>query len=187
MTKAIVWVASSLPALWWTGQYLTGRIVYGEYIHHTGLLALQLVVLALAITPVSRWLPNARLRSGLLRHRRAIGVASFAYLTLHAVAYLWRQPWSRVLAEGVTPAYLTAWVGLVIMGLLAATSNNASVRRLGRRWKQLHRSVYAAAALAFAHWVLTAFDPRAAYGWLIALLVIEASRWVPTRGARASG
>jgi sulfoxide reductase heme-binding subunit YedZ len=32
------------------------------------------------------------------------------------------------------------------------------VHKLGRAWKRLHRLVYLAAALTFAHWLLVAFD-----------------------------
>ncbi|MEM9388611.1 MAG: ferric reductase-like transmembrane domain-containing protein [Pseudomonadota bacterium] len=149
------------------------------------MLSLQLVVLALAITPLRRWLPYASLRRWLVSQRRAVGVASFAYLALHVCAYLWRQPWSRVLTEGASAAYLSAWMGAAIMLLLAVTSNDRSVRRLGARWKRLHRGAYVAASLAFAHWVLTAYDPRMAYGWLLVLLLIEASRLLPSSTAEA--
>ncbi len=178
MSRALTWLVLAVPAVWWTAAFATGRQVYGEYVHHTGLLSLQLVILALAITPVCRWLPRAGLSAWLRRSRRYIGVASFAYLALHTGAYLLRQPWARILSEGTTLAYSTAWVAFVFMLLLALTSNNGAVRSLGIRWKQLHRTVYLAAGLAFAHWILTAYDPSTAYGWLALLLLLEGSRLV---------
>ena len=46
---------------------------------------------------------------------------------------------------------------------LAVTSNDASVRAMGRKWRSLHKTVYVAAILTYLHWVLTAFDPTAGY------------------------
>ena len=59
---------------------------------------------------------------------------------------------------------------------LAATSSDAAVRALKRSWKRLHRLVYPAAVLAFAHWALTAFDPGTAYLHIAALAAIELVR-----------
>jgi sulfoxide reductase heme-binding subunit YedZ len=52
------------------------------------------------------------------------------------------------------------------------------VRWLKRNWKRLHRLVYLGAALALAHWMLTAFDPLAAYIHAGVLIAIEALRLV---------
>ncbi|CDX58008.1 hypothetical protein MPL3365_290045 [Mesorhizobium plurifarium] len=64
---------------------------------------------------------------------------------------------------------------------LAATSNDFAVRTLRRNWKRLHRVVYLAALLLFVHWVLSAFDPLAAYLHLTVLLALEAVRFPPNR------
>ena len=79
----------------------------------------------------------------------------------------------------------TGWLALVVMLVLAATSNDASVRRLGRRWPLLHRTVYAAAALSFVHWILSAFDPVPGYIHLGVLAGLEAIRLLRPR-ARAA-
>jgi sulfoxide reductase heme-binding subunit YedZ len=115
----------------------------------------------------------------LARRRRYIGVAAFGYSLLHAVAYLERQgALQRIIAEAAEWGLLTGWVAFFVMLALAATSNDTSVRRLRTRWKWLHRTVYAAAVLTFAHWILTAFDPTAAYVHLGILAALEAARLV---------
>lgn len=169
------------PGVWWTLSFADDSLVYGEFVHRTGLFSLQLVILALAVTPLCRLLPSGVCR-WLRRSRRHFGVASFAYLLMHAGAYLIRQPWARVLDDAITAAYATAWLGFVIMLALAVTSNDSSVRRLGRRWKTLHRLVYPAAALAFVHWLLTAFAPADAVPWLLLLAAVEGLRLVPRVG-----
>ena len=67
---------------------------------------------------------------------------------------------------------------------LAVTSNDASARLLRRRWKLLHRGVYAAAVLTFAHWILSAFDPIPGAIHLAVLVALEAIRLWKTYGYR---
>lgn len=74
---------------------------------------------------------------------------------------------------------LTGWIAMFIFVALAVTSNNASVRALGKRWKSLHKLVYVAAILTFLHWILTAFDPLTGYIHAAILLGIQALRLVP--------
>ena len=70
---------------------------------------------------------------------------------------------------------------MLIFTALAITSNNTSVRMLGKRWKGLHRFVYAAAVLTFLHWILLAFDPLQGYIHAGVLVVIQVLRFVRPR------
>ena len=90
-----------------------------------------------------------------------------------------------ILTESLRPDIATGWLALMICMILAATSTNRGIRLLGKLWKMLHRSVYAAALLVFAHWMLTAFDPQLACTVLLALCMVEALRWVPNRRKQA--
>lgn len=179
--KYAVWVALCAPAVHILFRYITDTISYGEVVHETGSWSVGLLFVALAVTPLGKIVPP-RWMTFLRFHRRAIGVASFAYAALHTIAYL-EKKWGAdlIMTEGLKPGLGTGWLALVIFLVLAITSNNRSVRKLGRSWKRLHRSVYVAAALVFAHWILTAFEPRLAYTVLAALCVVEALRWIPRR------
>jgi methionine sulfoxide reductase heme-binding subunit len=170
----------AVPGAWWLFAYVTGVLFYGEVVHATGRLSARLLILTLAMTPLSRVLPRARWLGWLRRRRRYLGVAAFGYALFHAVVYVARQPAiADVLGDARTAAMWTAWIALMLMLALAATSNDASVRRLGRRWKLLHRAAYAAAVLSFAHWILSAFDPIPAYLHLGVLVAVEALRFSP--------
>ena len=108
---------------------------------------------------------------------------TFAFAAAHVVAYLWRKgDLGLITTEALEAGLATGWVAGVLFIALALTSNDASVRRLGRRWQVLHRSVYLAAVLTFVHWVMTAFDPTA--GWMHAAVlgVLLGFRLVPRRG-----
>ncbi len=180
----LVWILLALPGLYLTYRYVRGATFYGEYLHATGELAARLLIVALAVTPLRLLFPNARWVRWLARARRWIGVAVFGYSLLHAVAYLLRQgELTRIAADAAEAAMWTGWLALLVMLALATTSNDWSVRRLGRRWKWLHRTVYAAAVLTSAHWILSAFDPVSGAVHLGVLAVLEGIRLVQLRRA----
>lgn len=168
-----------MPALHILFRYLADTMSYGEVIHETGDWSVGLLFIALAVTPIGRIAPKLGGLRFLRFHRRAIGVASFAYAALHTITYLERK-WGAdlIVTEGFKPGMATGWLALLIFLVLAATSNNRSVANLGRSWKALHRTVYVAAALVFVHWILTAFEPQLAYITLFALCIVETLRWI---------
>jgi len=166
-TKQFVWLILYVPLLAQTYRYQLELVFYGEYLHWTGLQSTRLILLALSITPLRSFFPTAIWVKWLLSKRRAIGVASFIYALLHLVAYLVNTGnLQSIVQEGQTIGLLTGWVAFVIFLLLAATSNDYSLRLLLRRWKTLHKAVYLGAALTLAHWILTAFNPTTAYIYL---------------------
>lgn len=157
---AFFWALLAVPGVVMTYRYVQGTMFYGEYLHATGELGARLLIVALAVTPLRLMMPNAGWVRWLGRRRRYVGVAAFGYSLLHAVAYLVRKATlAAIFAEAAELAIATGWAALIVMVMLAATSNDASVRLLRRAWKWLHRAAYAAAALTFAHWILSAFDP----------------------------
>jgi sulfoxide reductase heme-binding subunit YedZ len=82
-------------------------------------------------------------------------------------------------------AGLTAFLCLVP---LAATSTRAAARRLGPRWKTLHRLVFAAAAAAVVHyaWLVKA-DLAAPLGHAALLALLVGLRMRPLKHAPAPG
>jgi sulfoxide reductase heme-binding subunit YedZ len=97
-------------------------------------------------------------------------------------AYIIRLEPARVASEAGELGMLTGWIAFVIFVALALTSNNWSVKQIGRRWKMLHRFVYVAAIFTFAHWILTAFDPLTGTLHLSVIAALEAYRlWKVSR------
>jgi sulfoxide reductase heme-binding subunit YedZ len=180
---AVLAAVLALPWAWLALRYLTGRSFYGEMVHASGDWAIWFLLAALAVTPLRRVFPRQAWTAWLLPRRRYLGVAAFAYAALHTAVYVVRQAeLPRILAEALEAGMLTGWLAFAIFVPLALTSNDTSVRRLGRAWKRLHRTVYAAAVLSFAHWILVAFDPTVAYAHLAVLVVLETIRLVPWPG-----
>ena len=185
------WLLLGLPAGWIAARYLSGAVTYGQALHETGDWAAWLLVAAMAVTPLRLLAPRAGWSQWLMRRRRALGVATFGYALFHTLVYLVRkaQP-ALIIQEGARPDLLAGWIALAVLLALALTSNDVSVRWLGRRWKALHRLVYPAAALTFLHWLLTAFDRTNAVVTAAVLIAVEAVRLglvLRNRRVRSSG
>lgn len=186
-----LWAVLALPALYTVFAYWRGTTFYGEVVHSSGVLATRLLILTMAVTPLCLAFPRAGWTRWLKARRRHLGVAAFGYASLHAGVYIQRQAWPAILEDAGAAAMWTGWVALLVMFALAATSNDASVRLMSGKWKWLHRAVYVVAALTFAHWILSAFDPLSGWIHLGVLVALEAYRVFksalrePSRRARA--
>lgn len=151
-----VWLIGLIPLMLLVGDTLTGRLGVDpvrDIEHRLGRTALYLLIASLCITPVLRLT-----RLNLMRFRRAMGLLCFSYALLHVVAWavmdmglLWAQMARDVVKR---PYLLFGMAAFVILVLLAMTSNDAAIRRMGAGWRRLHRLAYAAAPLAAVHWIL---------------------------------
>lgn len=174
----LVYVLGLLPAPWFLYLGLTGGLgvePIKALEHELGLLALQLLVTGLAITPLRRFAGV-----NLIRFRRAVGVLAFTYVALHLLVWLVLdvQSPARIWADIVKRPYITiGMVGFLLMLPLALTSNNWSVRRLGPRWRQLHKLTYIVVILGAVHFVMLSkgfqLEPLA---YLAAMLILLALR-----------
>ena len=184
-SKYLVWALLGLPFLVICVQFANDTITYGQVLHQTGLWSAGMLLAALAITPLRGALSSSQSVMAIVPHRRSLGVASFAYAALHTGAYLERK-WGAdlIVKEGLEPDLATGWIALAIFVVLAITSNDRSMRAMGRSWKKLHRWVYLATALLLAHWWLAVFDRTYAYVFVAALALTQIPRlldWVKKR------
>ncbi len=149
-----VWLILLVPAVWtfWLG--LTGGLG-AEPIkaleRELGEVALQLLVLGLCITPLRRFLGL-----NLIRFRRAIGLLAFTYVGLHLLVWLVLdvQIPAQIWADIVKRPYVTVgFTAFLLMIPLALTSNDRALRRLGPRWRQLHKLTYGVAVLGAVHFI----------------------------------
>lgn len=151
--KYFIWIALALPAVWELYELSAVEAYVREEIspltRATGRYAGWLIILALSVTPLMRLTKGARFVRFLLTHRRAIGVAAFFYSVLHTYLYALERGW-LILRDSLHYSIWTGWLALALMLVLAATSNNASQRKLGPRWKKLQRLAYAAGAITFS-------------------------------------
>jgi sulfoxide reductase heme-binding subunit YedZ len=118
-----------------------------------GFRGLQFLLASLAITPLRRAGLN------LLRFRRALGLLSFIYVSLHLTAWVWLDMglrWDEMLADLTKrPFVILGMIGFVVMVPLAATSWNGAIRRLGAvAWNRLHKLAYVAILAGAVHLAL---------------------------------
>lgn len=140
----------------------------------TGRWALRFLLLCLLISPlreITGW-PK------LIPLRRTFGLYAWFYATLHLLVYVflllqlrWFEIWDDILER---PYITVGFLAFLMLCVLALTSNKYMMRKLGRRWKRLHRLVYFAGGLGVLHlaWILrTDVTDAVFYGSILVLLL----------------
>jgi len=160
--------------------------------HFTGSWTLLILLATLGITPLRKltgW-------TGLIKFRRMLGLFAFFYALLHFSTYLILDhffDFARIAKDILKRPYVTVgFTGFMLMIPLAITSTAGMIRRLGKRWRQLHRLVYVVAVAGVIHfyWLVKADIRRPAqYGAVLALLLGYrlAMKLVPGIESRFSG
>lgn len=151
-------LALLVPVLWWVYQIFFGDLgaePAKELNHLTGFTALIYLILNLWIGTIwSYWKAWPKQLRFLLAERRFLGVLTFLILAGHVFFYLALEAFElKALTQMIEKTYLIfgsfAFLG---MAILAATSNDWSLRKLGgKRWKSLHRIVYFVTILVTVH------------------------------------
>jgi sulfoxide reductase heme-binding subunit YedZ len=181
--KPTVFVAALVPLGLLVRDTMTGGLGANpveEITHRTGLTAITLLMLTLAVTPASQLLGAG----WLMRLRRMLGLFAFTYAVLHFLTYVADQTWLTgeglslaVVVEDVAerPYVTVGFATFLLLAPLAVTSTRGWVKRLGgKRWQRLHRLVYLAGAGAVLHflWLVKADTRRPAlYGLALVLLL----------------
>ncbi|MEC7816920.1 MAG: protein-methionine-sulfoxide reductase heme-binding subunit MsrQ [Pseudomonadota bacterium] len=183
--KLAIWVVALLPLGWLVYQLFTGMLGPdpGQTVTESlGLTALQLLLATLMVTPLKRvagW-------SGWLRVRRLLGLFAFFYAVLHVLAFLqfilgWGDLWATFTRR---PYIIAGALGFLMLLPLAFTSTKAAMKRLGRRWKPLHRLIYPAVGLVWVHFLWQArsdITEMVAYGALVVGLLAVRVYWFGAR------
>jgi sulfoxide reductase heme-binding subunit YedZ len=145
----------------------------GDYItDQTGTWTITFLTISLSVTPLRRitgW-------NDLVKLRRMLGLFAFFYGTLHMLTWVVFVHFFEVsfMVEDVVmrPFITIGMATFLILLVLAITSNQFSIRKLGRRWQSLHRLVYVAAILAVIH-----------FWWLVKADITEPRRWAVVIGS----
>ena len=196
--KPLVFIVCLVPFGQLVFNYFTDNLTANpiEYItRFTGSYALLILLASLAITPLrklSGW-------NELIKLRRMLGLYAFFYAALHFATYMVLDLFFDFAAIGkdiLKRPYITVgFSALMLMIPLALTSNAAMIRRLGKRWQQLHYLVYGVAILGVVHfyWLVKADIRRPVqYGATLILLfgcriwVKWATLWKASRSTRST-
>ena len=177
-TKSLLCMLLSIPAVVIVADYASTPGAWpGDALAPTGEWSARFIILALALTPLAQLFPRSPLVRTLVRHRRAIGVAAFAYSLLHLAFYVADMgALEPILAEIGAPAIWTGWLAFLCLLPPALTSNDAAMRALRKAWKRLQRFAYPAAVLTLVHWLLVHDGRTEAILHFLPLLLLQALR-----------
>jgi sulfoxide reductase heme-binding subunit YedZ len=138
-------------------------------LHKSGEIAIWTLGAVVSLSPLRVLFPKSRIVTALNRHRRAIGVTACAYGLLHFSFHVLYEGGLDGLVRSLSKPFI--WLGaagLIILVILAMTSNQWSVRLLGgRNWKLLHRLAYVAAGLLIFHQAIAGKGHWAIARWLL--------------------
>ena len=178
--KPVLFVLALLPLAWLVLAAATNQLGANPaeaLIRSLGDWTLRMLCLVLAVTPL-------RVVTGtpaLARFRRMLGLFVFFYALMHLLSYTWFDMGfeGTEIARDIAkrPFILVGMLSFTLLVLLAATSFDRAIRWLGgKRWRALHRAVYAIAGLAVLHfyWMRAGkndFAEVAFYGAILAALL----------------
>jgi len=157
----------------------------------TGSWALIILLVTLSVTPLRRitgW-------NELIKFRRMLGLFAFFYVLLHFSTFLVLDhffDFDRIAKDILKRPYVTVgFTGFLLMIPLAITSTAKMIRRLGKRWQQLHRLVYLVGIAGVIHfyWLVKSDIRRPVqYGAVLVLLLGYrlATKWAPVFTQRFS-
>jgi len=154
--KVLVFLACLAPFVWLAIRTLTGRLGINpieDLELTTGIWALRLLVITLAVTPFRRLTGWNRV----IQYRRMFGLFTFFYACVHFAIYIGLDQslaFGLILKDVAKRPFITmGFTAFVLMIPLALTSTKGSIRRLGRRWQVLHRLIYVSAVCAAVHYL----------------------------------
>lgn len=168
----MVHVIASLPLLLTAYEYFTGTlpiVLDRHLVIRFGAVGLAFLVASFTITPIGILTGKTNLKP----IRRPLGVYGFCYIALHLLAYAWLTnyfDWVFILRDiGERRAMSVGLLAFVLLIPLALTSTNGWQKRLGKRWKVLHRLVYFAVPLSVLHYFWLERDIR---DWVFVYLIV---------------
>ncbi len=154
--KPIVFLAALVPVgrlAWKAYNSALGANPIQVITWSTGTWTLVFLMVTLSITPLRKLTKQY----WLIQYRRMLGLFAFFYASLHFTTYIWLDQffdWQSITKDVVKRPFITVgFTAFLLMIPLALTSNQRSIRWLGKKWQALHRVIYVIATLGVIHYI----------------------------------
>lgn len=187
--RPLLWVLVIAPVAWLAYAAYTDKLGANPIEaleRQTGLWTLRMLAASLAVSPLMK----ATGWGWLIPQRRFLGLAAFAYASLHLSMYIGLDhffAFNAIVEDVLKHLYVTVGMtAFLLLVPLAITSTKGWIRRLGgKRWNQLHRLVYLAAILGCVHFLWAVkkdlAEPIIYAAIFTALLAVRVLQWRSSR------
>lgn len=186
--RLFIFCLSMVPLVWLVYQTLTNQLGADPakvIVLFTGEWAIYFLFITLAVTPLRRLVHFQKIHFRWLQvHRRMLGLFALFYAILHVIAFLvliLGLDFSRFAKELVERPYILVTIPAVVLLIaLGVTSTQAMMRRLGKNWLRLHKSIYIIAILAWIHVLMqvrSSYFDAVLFGGILLLLLLPRLYW----------
>jgi sulfoxide reductase heme-binding subunit YedZ len=189
--RVSIFIVSLIPLIFLTYKLLTNQLGADPakaIVLFLGTWAFYFLLITLSVSPLKR----IAKQSWLMAHRRMLGLFTLLYALLHVVAYLvfiLGLDFSSFGSELVKRPYILLTIPAVLLLIaLGVTSTQGMMRKLGKNWVKLHKSIYLIAILAWLHVLLqvrSSYADAVLFGSLTALLLGVRFYWYVRKKVRA--
>ncbi|MBF0265131.1 MAG: ferric reductase-like transmembrane domain-containing protein [Gammaproteobacteria bacterium] len=134
----------------------------------TGHLVIIFLILTLLITPLKRissyLMTKYQLKYGkrladwnwIIKLRRIFGLYSFYYACLHLAVYVWFDQgleWEYIYEDILErPFIMVGVISFLILLIMAITSFKVLIKKLKKKWRKIHMSIYPLSILCLIHY-----------------------------------
>lgn len=180
--RIVIFAVSLIPFIWLVYKTATNQLGADPAKTIVGFLgewAIYFLFITLAVTPLRRFIQFSYFHFRWLQvHRRMLGLFTLFYACLHVIAFLvfiLGLDLSSFAKESVERPYILVTIpAIILLIVLGITSTQAMMRRLGKNWQRLHKSIYLIAILAWVHvfmQVRSSYFQAALFGTVIVILL----------------
>lgn len=181
--KPFIFILCLLPLLFLSINFFLDELGANPFevlTRSTGEWTLRFLLLTLAMTPLRHLAGSA----WPLHLRRMLGLFTFFYVCVHLLTYVLLDhffDWDEILIDIVKRPYITfGMLAFTLLIPLAVTSSKKMMKRLGKRWKLLHKLIYVIAILGVMHFLLLVkADYKEPVIYALILLSLFLLRWKP--------
>lgn len=186
--RVLIFVLSLIPLIFILYKILANQLGADPaktIVLFTGEWTIYFLFITLAVTPLRRLVNFKNFHFRWLQiHRRMLGLFTLFYAILHVLAFLvfiLGLDFSRFGKELVERPYILVTIPAVILLIaLGVTSTKSMMRRMGKNWLRLHKSIYLIAILAWVHVLMqvrSSYFEAVLFGVILLALLLPRLYW----------